>query len=352
MMYLLNKDNRNYPDLAEEFTHRIASRLAWEDPTLSRKLRTSSGGLLSAISPSGQLPNKIPIIMKLPNALNPWYWREKQRHDTQKEFWVGAMTSVKEKMRQNIDGHSWSRTFLKEKERLKFPSDSADDKEGAFAVGMLAITASLPMSSPIQTYFLAMCHYPQWQVRLQEEIDRVCGPDRLPTWEDAPNLPVLRSIGKELIRWRPPVPTGVPHEAEQDDVYDGYLIKKGTLVHPTEWARRSDEALYPNHEEFNPDRYLNPKYPTYQEPLTKYPNVINHHVFGYGRRICMGMEIVDYQLVTVLGSLAWAFNVTKKKNSIGIGKPVRPAIIDMWISADMFRLSQTSRSIPSIGLIC
>jgi cytochrome P450 len=184
---------------------------------------------------------------------------------------------------------------------------------------MLAITASLPMSSPIQTYFLAMCHYPQWQKRLQQEIDEVCGPDCLPTWADAPKLPVLRAIGKELIRWRPPVPTGVPHEAERDDVYDGYFIPKGALIHPTEWARRSDESMYPNPEEFNPDRYLNPKYPTYKEPLTKYPNVINHHVFGYGRRNCLGMEIVDYQLVTIMGSLAWAFDVTKKKNKIGIG---------------------------------
>ncbi|EUC35508.1 hypothetical protein COCCADRAFT_35011 [Bipolaris zeicola 26-R-13] len=322
MMYLLKRDNRNYPRLAEEFTHRVSARLAWEDPTLSIALNKSSSGLLSAISPSGQLPNKVPIIMLLPNVLNPWYWREKKRHDAQREFWVGAMQAVKAKMEAGIDGHSWSRTFLQEQERLKFPSGVQDDKEGAFAVGMLAITASLPMSSPIQTYFLAMCHYPQWQKKLQEEIDEVCGPNRLPTWADAPKLPILRAVGKELIRWRPPVPTGVPHEAERDDVYDGYLIEKGTLVHPTEWARRSDEALYPNPEEFNPDRYLNPKYPTYKEPLTKYPNVINHHVFGYGRRNCMGMEIVDYQLVTIMGSLAWAFNVSKKKNKIGVDIPV------------------------------
>ena len=319
MMVSLMKDNRNYPDLAEEFTHRVSARLAWENPKLSRGLNRSSAGLLAAISPAGKLPNRFPVVQKLPNLINPWYWQEKARHDAQREFWVGAMQSVKAKMDAGIPGHSWSRTFFKDKERLKFPDGVPDEKEGAFAIGMLAITASLPMSSPIQTYYLAMCHYPYWQKRLQDEIDEVCGPDRLPTWADAPKLPVLRAIGKELIRWRPPVPTGVPHEAERDDEYDGYFIPKGALIHATEWARRSDESLYPNPEEFNPDRYLNPKYPTYKEPLTKYPNVINHHVFGYGRRNCLGMEIVDYQLVTIMGSLAWAFNVTKKKNKIGIG---------------------------------
>ncbi|KAI4960765.1 hypothetical protein J4E86_002390 [Alternaria arbusti] len=322
MMVSLMKDNRNYPDLAEEFTHRMSARLAWEDPKLSRGLNRSSAGLLAAISPAGKLPNRFPVVQKLPNLINPWYWQEKARHDAQREFWVGAMQSVKAKMNAGIPGHSWSRTFFKDKERLKFPDGVPDEKEGAFAIGMLAITASLPMSSPIQTYYLAMCHYPHWQKRLQDEIDEVCGPDRLPTWADAPKLPVLRAIGKELIRWRPPVPTGVPHEAERDDEYDGYFIPKGALIHATEWARRSDESLYPNPEEFNPDRYLNPKYPTYKEPLTKYPNVINHHVFGYGRRNCLGMEIVDYQLVTIMGSLAWAFNVTKKKNKIGIDIPI------------------------------
>jgi cytochrome P450 len=147
----------------------------------------------------------------------------------------------------------------------------------------------------------------------------VCSPDRLPNWSDAPRLPVLKAIGKELLHWRPPVPTGVPHEAEKDEMYDGYLIEKGSLVFPTEWAYRSDEEMYSNPEEFNPYCYLNPKYPTYKEPLTKYLNVVNHHVFGYGRRNCIGMHIVDYQLVTIMGCLAWAFNVTNKKNKHGIG---------------------------------
>ena len=36
----------------------------------------------------------------------------------------------------------------------------------------------------------------------------------------------------------------------------------------------------------------------------------------------MGMEIVDYQLVTIMGSLAWAFDITKKKDSVGVDIPV------------------------------
>lgn len=28
---------------------------------------------------------------------------------------------------------------------------------------------------------------------------------------------------------------GVSHELEEDDVYDGYFLPKGTRVHPVEW---------------------------------------------------------------------------------------------------------------------
>jgi cytochrome P450 len=75
-----------------------------------------------------------------------------------------------------------------------------------------------------------MCHYPSWQTRVQEEIDRVCG-DRLPTVEDMPQLPMLRATVKEILRWRQPTPLGVPHVALEDDVYDGYFIPKDAIVH-------------------------------------------------------------------------------------------------------------------------
>jgi hypothetical protein len=47
------------------------------------------------------------------------------------------------------------------------------------------------------TYILAMTLYPQWQIRLQEEVDRVCG-DRMPEPKDSPKMPVLRAVIKAV----------------------------------------------------------------------------------------------------------------------------------------------------------
>ena len=43
----------------------------------------------------------------------------------------------------------------------------------------------------------------------QEEIDRVIGPDRLPTLADRPSLPYIDAILKETLRWQNVVPAGV-----------------------------------------------------------------------------------------------------------------------------------------------
>lgn len=73
-----------------------------------------------------------------------------------------------------------------------------------------------------------------WLPRLQSEVDKVCGDGRLPTLEDLPDMPVLRAVVKETIRWRQAVPAGVPHIATQDDVYEfegkSYFIPKGALL--------------------------------------------------------------------------------------------------------------------------
>ena len=82
------------------------------------------------------------------------------------------------------------------------------EAEATYVVGQMAIAGALTIGSPLQSFLLAMLHYPQWQARLQEEIARVCDDGRCPRWEDREKMPLLRAVVKEVIRWRPPVPTG------------------------------------------------------------------------------------------------------------------------------------------------
>jgi Cytochrome P450 len=70
--------------------------------------------------------------------------------------------------------------------------------------------------------------------------------------------------------------------------------------------------MYPNPEEFLPSRWLDPSFPTYREPLTQYPNLQGFSQFGFGRRTCQGVPIVEQDLFLTIGGMAWAFTIQKK----------------------------------------
>lgn len=82
-------------------------------------------------------------------------------------------------------------------------------------------------------------------------------------------------------------------------------------------AIHRDPELYPDPEAFNPDRWLKPEYPTYREPLTKFPGLQNYSAFGFGRRICPGMNIAERSLNIFTSRVAWACRISRKKDSQG-----------------------------------
>jgi cytochrome P450 len=79
-----------------------------------------------------------------------------------------------------------------------------------------------------------MALYPEVQKRAQADIDHAVH-DRLPTLDDLDALPYLRALIKEISRWGPVAPLGLPHRVLQDDVYEGYFIPKGATVVGNVW---------------------------------------------------------------------------------------------------------------------
>jgi cytochrome P450 len=96
-------------------------------------------------------------------------------------------------------------------------------------------------------------------------------------------------------------------------------------VHPMEWSMSRDPEVYPDPEKFNPDRWLSPTYPTYKEPLTQFPTLHGHHQFGFGRRVCQGVNIVQTQSFCLLGAVAWGFDIKRAKDEQGLEIPIPAA---------------------------
>lgn len=61
----------------------------------------------------------------------------------------------------------------------------------------------------IHLFFYIMATYPEIQKEAQDELDNVVGRGRLPSMTDRDNLPYIKSLIKEMLRFHPPFPYGM-----------------------------------------------------------------------------------------------------------------------------------------------
>ncbi|ETS74023.1 hypothetical protein PFICI_13889 [Pestalotiopsis fici W106-1] len=126
--------------------------------------------------------------------------------------------------------------------------------------------------------------FPDWAAKARSYLDQVCGSkaERLPTLADRNSLPYITAATKEVLRWRPFIQTGVPHELAQDDEYGGYRFPKGTLFVRNAYALALNENDYPDAMRFKPERFMDQDL---NSPLK------GHWSFGAGRRVCVGYNV-------------------------------------------------------------
>ncbi|OAX43704.1 cytochrome P450 [Rhizopogon vinicolor AM-OR11-026] len=185
-------------------------------------------------------------------------------------------------------------------------------------IKIVAISASIAGTettvSALHTFLLAMLLHPDVQSRAVAEINTVCG-DNIPNFEHKPSLPYIEAICREVLRWQPVTPLGLPHATSQDDVYEGYFIPKGTLIMVNQWALSRDERLYSEAHRFDPQRHL-----TAEGKL----NDGSTFAYGFGRRICPGRHFADLSLWAAVISILSTTRITKAKDSEGMDIRVIP----------------------------
>ena len=171
--------------------------------------------------------------------------------------------------------------------------------------------------------------------KAHEELDRVIGSSRTPTFEDEPNLQYIRQIIKETLRWRPINKLGANHYATQDDWYEGMFIPKGSIIMVNWWALHYDPNRWENPEKFDPDRMEGRTMNAAEEAASGNPLDRSHFAYGGGRRICpgnafpsstalthVGMHIAERSLFLNLSRLLWGFNIEHDKDENGNEIPV------------------------------
>ncbi|KAJ7110785.1 cytochrome P450 [Mycena crocata] len=244
---------------------------------------------------------------------------------------------VKKQMAEGTAVTSYTTTLLEETE--------GKDDEGVLGTAALIYSGGLDTTlSALMTAFTMMVAIPDIQSRAQAEMDSVIGMDRLPNFADCEHMPYMRCIISEAFRWGATTPVGVPHRLSEDDLYNGYYLPAGSMVFANQ-AMLNDPLAYPNPSEFNPDRFLR------SEGCTPQPDP-RSIAFGFGRRICPGLNIAENTIWVVLASLFYAFRVSPALDSMGREIPISQEFIEGTVRhPKAFRCTIEPRRSNSVALI-
>ncbi|KAL8145101.1 ent-kaurene oxidase-like isoform X1 [Apium graveolens] len=117
------------------------------------------------------------------------------------------------------------------------------------------------------------------QERLYEEINRVCGSDRI-TEEKLPQLPFLYAIFQETIRFHCPVPIVPLRYAHEDTQLGGYFIPAGSEIALNIYGCNMDKNVWENPEQWIPERFMEEK----SDSMDLHKSM----AFGGGKRVCAG----------------------------------------------------------------
>jgi cytochrome P450 len=165
-----------------------------------------------------------------------------------------------------------------------------------------------------------MALYPEVQTRAQAEVDAVLctdparGPPRLPCAPDRAQMPYVCALLREVYRWQPAVPLGLPHAAARADVFRGCGVPAGAVVWANVWGMLHDPRHFPDPDAFRPERYLDG---AGRARVLKPAEDPVRLAFGFGRRVCPGLALADGALFLAIAGILATLQVRKARDEHG-----------------------------------
>ncbi|KAJ3732139.1 cytochrome P450 [Lentinula guzmanii] len=294
----LLQDPEEWPEHIKRSLYSLYCSVGYGDANKDRasyRIRNFIGRIVHAAIPGSSATDFFPVLARLPTWLSPpkRHYLAQFRADN-REF-VGMVSSLGSDV---TTGDSMVTSL--------HGTNEMSTSECAWLIAVLCAIGGEVTSSVLPTFLLAMALYPDVQRRAQSEIDNIVGKDRFPTFEDRHKLPYVQAIVREVLRWRPIGPIGFPRSCLQDNYYGGHLIEAGSIVVPNIWAMNRDPLLYPDYDEFRPERFLNFEHDV--------PGALGqgHVSYGFGDRICSGMHIANDALFINIAVILHACDITKR----------------------------------------
>ncbi|EFA81145.1 cytochrome P450 family protein [Heterostelium album PN500] len=167
----------------------------------------------------------------------------------------------------------------------------------------LLLAGSDTSASTIEWSMLYMINNPDIQEKVTKELKQLNVTEI--NVSHKPNTPYTNAVIKEVLRIRPLAPMGLNRSNNEDIEVCGYFIPKETHMLMNIYSVHHNPKYWPNPEQFNPDRFLEPE------------NVNNHETwipFGVGPRNCVGLNLAMEEIYVAFSNILLNF---KLKSSTG-----------------------------------
>jgi cytochrome P450 len=147
-------------------------------------------------------------------------------------------------------------------------------------------------------------HQPEVGARLRQELEAATGADPIVLTK----LPYLNAVCNETLRIYPVAMLTFPRRVEKPITVQGYALSPGEVVVGAIYLLHHRPDLYPNPDQFCPERFLERQY----GPFEFMP-------FGAGARRCVGAALAMYEMTIVLATL-----LQECQLDLASDRPVRP----------------------------
>ncbi|KLP14455.1 O-methylsterigmatocystin oxidoreductase [Fusarium fujikuroi] len=320
-------NSQNIPDHLNQLSGSIMLRILYNyetDPSKSDHIVTMANLVMEefsqATTPGAWMADFIPWLRHIPDWMPGAGFKKTAKLFRQHllQNVLDPYQYVKDQMANRKDNVSYVAGLIKDIHRK---IDAEEERVIAWTAASMMNAGTDTSGATLLAFFAAMLLNPNVQKKAQEEIDRIIGDSRLPSFSDKPGLPYITAIVQEVLRWHTLAPMGFPHMTTEDDTYRGYFIPKNTLLFPAVASLTHDPQVYHDPMEFKPERYFEP----YNEPS---PSDL---VFGFGRRACPGRWIAEQTLFLSIAQTLAVFEIKKETdgegNEIEVGYEQLPGVI-------------------------
>jgi cytochrome P450 len=289
--------------MTNTFGERVKS---WDHPD-ARNAVNSQDLLRRTSQPGAFIVDELPPLQHLPKWLQPG---RKWAHEAAKQVLDVKMALWRRMEKQFEAGtapHCYAREILERKEW--WYGQGLNDEDLAWVTGGLIEAGFETTGIALNGLVLYLAGNQRVQNVAQEELMRVVGPDRLPTFADMQELPYVRACVKEVLRINPMLIPGIRRYADADVMYKDHVIPKGTVLLANTAFLHFDPNRFDRPFEFVPERFLGHKLYSSEYAAMSDPYARDHFTFSTGRRTCPGARLAENSLDIALAGILWAFEI-------------------------------------------